>query len=296
MSIDRRRCLARLSLTMMAGALPGLAVADNKPPQRIVSVGGALTEMVYALDAQAALVGADTTSLYPEAALKLPRVGYARSLSAEGVLSLNPTLLIASEDAGPPQVIRQISGTGVEVAILPANHRFEGMLDRLQRVGQLTRRDDAAAALATHLRTEWHALQAGLVRRRTTPAQLPLRVLFVLSHTLGQAMVAGSETAAQSMIAYAGAVNAISGITGYKPLTPEAAIAARPDVILATEQGVQATGSIDALIALPGLRDTPAGRARRVVAMEAMWLLGFGPRLPSAVRRLDVALHVALPT
>jgi iron complex transport system substrate-binding protein len=93
------------------------------------------------------------------------------------------------------------------------------------------------------------------------------------------------------MLRYAGAVNVLGGVEGYKPLTPEAAIAAAPDVILVTEQGLQAAGGIDGLLEAPGLAQTPAGRARRVVALEALLLLGFGPRLPQAVAALANALH-----
>jgi iron complex transport system substrate-binding protein len=128
-------------------------------------------------------------------------------------------------------------------------------------------------------------LQAPATNRR------PPRVLFVLSHAMNQVRIAGRDTAADAMIRYAGATNALGEVAGFKPLTPEAAIAAAPDLILGTEQGLAAAGGIDGLLAAPGLAATPAGRARRVVALEAMFLLGFGPRLPQAVVQLAEALH-----
>jgi len=277
------------------GRLPAVQAAAPASPPRLVSVGGALTEMVYALDAQSLLVGVDTTSLFPAAARSLPSVGYARTLSAEGVLSLAPTRVMASEDAGPPAVLRQIVAAGVPVTVLPANHRFEGMLERLRRIGELTARQPQADALAQRLREDWAAAQAQVATHVAQRRGKPLRVLFVLSHAISQVMVAGTDTSAQAMLEYAGAVNALAGFTGFKPLTVEAVIAAQPDVILATDQGLQAAGGAAAIARLPGLADTAAGRAQRVASLEAMLLLGFGPRLPQAVRSLDNALLAVAP-
>ena len=291
----RRAWLIRASL-LAAAAGPGASAHAAAPAQRIVSIGSALTEMVFAIGAEPKLVGIDTTSLYPEAVRKLPNVGYARALSAEGVLALAPTQVIATEDAGPPAVLRQIGAAGVPVAILSANHRFEGVLERLQRVGELTARVPQAAALAQQLREDWARAQAAVAARAAgrTNTQAAARVLFVLSHSPSQVMVAGAGTSAEAMIEYAGAVNALSGFKGYKPLTPEAVIAARPDLILATDQGLQAAGGAAGMLRLPGLAQTPAGRPQRIVALEATWLLGFGPRLPAALQQLDAAIAAAL--
>lgn len=264
------------------------AQAQNQAPQRIVSVGGALTETLYALGAQADLVGVDTTSLHPGAARALPSVGYARSLSAEGVLSLRPTLVVATEDAGPPAVLRQLQAAGVPLAVLPGDHRIEGVLARTQRLAELSGRPDPGRALIAALQRDWQATQARVARLATHAP----RVLFVLSHSPGQTRVAGRETAADAMLRYAGAANALGGsFSGYKPLTPEGAIAAAPEVILATDQGLAAAGGVEGLLRLPGLAQTPAGRNRRVAAMDALLLLGFGPRLPQATAALAELLH-----
>jgi iron complex transport system substrate-binding protein len=258
--------------------------------RRIVSIGGALTETLYALGAQGDLVGADTTSLFPEAAQRLPSVGYARALSAEGVLSLRPTLVVASQEAGPPAVLRQIEAARVPLALLDADHRFEGVVARTQRLAELCGRVEPGRTLVADLQQRWAQVQDHLARRAASGKPAP-RVLFVLSHSMAQVRVSGSGTAADAMLRYAGAVNVLGGVEGYKPLTPEAAIAAAPEVILVTEQGLQAAGGIDGLLKAPGLVQTPAGRARRVVALEALLLLGFGPRLPQAVAALADALH-----
>lgn len=299
-SVARRIALKKMGAGALALAAPMqvlAAVSDAAKPmvkaRRIVSVGGALTEIVYALEAQGELVGVDTTSLYPAVAQQLPQVGYARTLSAEGVLSLAPTQLIATEEAGPQTVLRQVRDAGVPVAVLNANNRFEGLLERVKQVGQITGRADPAARLAQALQQQWDGA-LGKVRLRS---HAPVRVLFILAHAPNQVMVGGRETGADAMLAYAGAVNVMggpAGFAGYKPLTPEAVIAARPDIVLVTDQGLKASGGVDGILKLPGLGQTPAGRKHRIVSLEAMLLLGFGPRMPQALGELDAAFAKAM--
>ncbi|MCX7294243.1 hemin ABC transporter substrate-binding protein [Janthinobacterium sp.] len=299
-SVARRIALKKMGAGALALAAPMqvlAAVSDAGKPlvkaRRIVSVGGALTEIVYALDAQGELVGVDTTSLYPATAQKLPQVGYARTLSAEGVLSLAPTQLIATEEAGPQTVLRQVRDAGVPVAVLNADNKFEGLLDRVKQVGQITDRVEPAARLAHSLRQQWSGALAKVRQRQ----HAPVRVLFILAHAPNQVMVGGRETGADAMLAYAGAVNVMGGqggFAGYKPLTPEAVIAARPDIVLVTDQGLKASGGVDGILKLPGLAQTPAGRRHRIVSQEAMLLLGFGPRMPQALAELDAAFAQAM--
>jgi iron complex transport system substrate-binding protein len=281
---------ALLAAALLAGVLPGLRPGAAKAAdRRIVSVGGALTEMLFALGAESELVGVDTTSLFPAAAQRLPRVGYARSLSAEGLLSLRPTLVLAGAEAGPPTVLRQLEAARVPLAQVEIGHSVAGLLAALARVGALAGRTEAAAALSARLRADLDHAAARLAALRAG-GEAP-RVLFVLSHAMNQVRISGRGTAAHAMIEAAGARNAFAEVQGYKPLTPEAAIAAAPEVILATDQGLAAAGGVDGLLRAPGLAATPAGRARRVVAQDALLLLGWGPRLPQALVALAEALH-----
>ncbi|TDR73627.1 heme/hemin ABC transporter substrate-binding protein [Paludibacterium purpuratum] len=277
---SRRALLKRMAALGLGLAAPAAGAAVREQAPRLVCVGGALTEIVYALGAERQLVGVDTTSLFPPAARTLPSVGYARTLSAEGLLSLAPTAVLASEDAGPPMVLRQLAGAGVPVHVLAANHRFEGVLARIERTGQLTGRSAQAARLITQLQRDWQAPR---------PSRTNIRVLFILAAAPGQWLVAGQGTAADAMLAYAGASNALRGFDGYKPLSAEAVLAARPDALLLTEQGLAAAGGIDGVLRLPGIGQTPAGSQRRIVTQDALLLLGFGPRLPQAVERLATA-------
>jgi iron complex transport system substrate-binding protein len=289
----KRRDWCRQAAALAAWPAAG-AWAAGAVSQRIVSVGGAITETLFALGAQAEVVGVDTTSLHPAAATTLPNVGYARTLSAEGVLSLRPTLVLAGAEAGPPAVLRQIEAAGLRLRLLDADHRVDGLFSRTQRIAEAIGRDAAGRALVTTLQQQWAAtsvrVNAHAEATRRAGRSAP-RVLFVLAHGMAQLRVSGQGTAAAAMLQLAGASNVMSGFDGYRPLTPEAVIAAAPDIVLVTDQGVLEAGGIDGLLAMPGLGLTPAGRQRRVVAMDALLLLGFGPRLPQAVATLADGLH-----
>jgi iron complex transport system substrate-binding protein len=264
--------------------------AISSKAMRLISIGGALTEIIYLLKADTELVGVDTTSIYPTAATRLPNIGYARSLSSEGILALRPTQLIATEDAGPPIVLRQIVDAGIPLSILPSGHQFIDVINRVRTIGRLVHKTDAAEVLASRLLLQWSNTQKRVANSKLNST----RVLFILSQNPSQLMVGGEKTSAAAMIAYAGARNAISGLSGFKPLTPEAVIAANPDVLLLTDQGMKAVGGIGGVLRFPGISQTRAGKEQKVVSLEAMYLLGFGPRMPLAAAELNLLLQQAM--
>ncbi len=273
-----------MALGLVAAALPARAQT-----QRVVSVGSALTEIVYALGAEKMLVGVDTTSLYPAAARALPQVGYMRALSAEGVLSLKPTLVIATTAAGPATTLDQLKATGIEVLILPDHYDYESVVAKMELVGKLTGRTAEAQAMIAQGRADMASLAARLAAVPARP-----RVLFLLSMGGGAPQAAGTGTAADGIIKLAGGTNAVEGYAGYRPLTPEAVIASRADFVLVTRQTVEAMGGIEKILAQPALSQTPAGKAGRIVQFDTLLLLGFGPRTPEAATQLAVALHPEL--
>ncbi|WP_175749567.1 heme/hemin ABC transporter substrate-binding protein [Burkholderia pyrrocinia] len=295
----RRAVLASAAAGALAGALPGsvLAQAAQVAPKRVVVIGGALAETAFALGGAETpryrLVGADTTCTYPDAAKRLPKVGYQRALSAEGLLSLRPDLVLASAEAGPPNTIAQVKNAGVAVTTFDERHDVESVRAKITGVAQALDVRDAGAVLLQRFDRDWQAARDAVAVRAPGGTQPP-RVLFVLNHTGNQALVAGQRTAADAMIRYAGARNAMQGFDHYKPLTTEALAAAAPDVVLISDEGLAAVGGRAALLATPGFGATPAGRAQRVVSLDALFLLGFGPRLPLAVTTLHRRLSDAL--
>lgn len=272
---------------MRALALALLLALATAAQARVIAVGGAVTEIVFALGAGERLVATDSTSTWPDAARALPKVGYMRSLSAEGVLSLRPEQVLVTADAGPPAALAQLRAAGVKVTTLDATHTIEGLRRNVRAVAATLGVPERGEALDRRIADAWRETQSAV---SATPGKP--RVLFVLAHGgRAQTMVSGTGTAADAMIGLAGGVNPLGGVKGYKPLTAEGALGAAPDVILVTREGLEAFGGARELLAHPGLALTPAGKAGRVVSFDALYLLGFGPRTPEAVRELAGALH-----
>jgi iron complex transport system substrate-binding protein len=256
---------------------------------RIVAIGGSVTEIVYALGAADRLAGVDSTSVYPSEATRLPQIGYMRQIAAEGVLSLRPDLVISTTAAGPAATFDQLRAAGVPTLVLADDYDFESVLRKIDAIGRVLGRDAAAEALIAERRAEMAALGARLAQAAARPT-----VLSLLSVAQGPAQAAGRTTAADGIIRLAGGANAVSGYHGYRPLTAEGAVALAPDAIMVSVQTLTQLGGVDRLLDAASLSLTPAGKARRVFALDALLLLGFGPRTPEAARRLAAFLHPGL--
>ena len=268
--------------------VPTAGQAEEGPggTARIVTLGGAITEIVFALGAGERVVGVDASSSFPDAADRLPKVAYHRRLSAEGVLSLSPTLIIATTEAGPPEALRQIESAGVRLLVLPLEASVDGTVDMIEGIAQDLGARDTGAALIRNLKEDLARVESSIPRAGTRA-----RALFLYARGQGTLMVAGRDTGADTMIGLAGGANAVGGYSGYKPLTSEAAVAAAPDVILLMDSGLESVGGVQGLWRLPRLALTPAGKQGRVASMDGLLLLGFGPRLGEAVARLNRALY-----
>lgn len=276
----RRDVLRLLSASSLgAAAWPAFAQAPKLP--KLVTVSGAITEVVYLLGAEAQLVGTDTTSLFPAAARSTPKVGYMRQLSAEGLLSLKPDAIIATNEAGPSVVLDQVRSAGVKVELIDADHSWGEVQRKVQAVGRAAAKEAQARELQARFDAEWAQVQQ---RVGAAKGRKP-RVLFVLSHSASP-QVSGEKTAAHSIIGYAGGVNALGGFQGYRPMTAEAMASAAPDVILTSTLSIEAHGGVERFWERPELALTPAYKKRSLIAMDALLLLGFGPRLPAATGEL----------
>jgi iron complex transport system substrate-binding protein len=273
---------------MLAVATPVAAdacdgIAASGP---VISIGGDVTEIVYALGAGERVIAVDITSGYPKEARALPQVGYMRQLSAEPILSLSPSLILAIGDSGPPQVLDQLRAAGTCVALIPDEHSPVGIIRKVGAVAAALDREAEGDVLKRQLETEFAALQASLSAIKDRP-----RVLFLFSVGEGAPMVGGRKTSADAIIDLAGGRNAIESFEDFKPASSEGIIAAAPDVVLVTELTLEKLGGVEGLLQRADIAETPAGKAKRVVAMESLLLLGFGPRTPQAIRDLATALH-----
>jgi iron complex transport system substrate-binding protein len=295
-----RPAVAFLAAALAASAAPAeprrivdgadrmVAVADTS---RVVSVGGAATEILYALGLEDRIVAVDVTSRYPAEALEeKPSVGYIRSLSAEGVLSVDPSLVLAEADAGPPETVELLSAASVPLVLLPEARSAEHILASIRLVGEVMGVPAEGEKLAQAVAKDFAALEAELAE-----AAVPVRTLFLFSLKDGRILAAGRDTSADAMLMIAGAENVFADFTGYKPVSAEAVLAAAPDAIVTLSGTGEGPGvAVEDIVADRVLSTTPAVRAGRLIALDAAYLLGFGPRTAHAAHDLAQALHPEL--
>lgn len=267
--------VAALSLAMLTAAN---AVATER---RVVSVGGGLTEIIFAIGAAETLVADDTTSDFPAEAQHLPKVGYMRSLSAEGIIAMKPDLLITTREAGPKTVLKQLDSAGIERLELPPARSVDDLKADITKISAALGKAQEGDRLISKIDAQLRDLDEEKAKISVKP-----KVMFILSTGAGAPMVAGSGTAADSMITLSGLENVAHTFHGYKPLTPEAAAELKPQVIVVGSTTLEQSGGIEGVLATPGLAMTPAGTNKRIVAMDTMLLLGFGPRTVEAAQQL----------
>lgn len=274
-----------LAVAIAAAAAP-LSAQENYDTSRVVTIGGSLTEIIYALGEEERLVARDTTSVYPQAALALPDVGYIRQLSPEGVLSVNPTLIIALEGSGPPDAVDVLRKASIPLIDVPDAHDRNAVLEKIRIVGEVLGVEDKAKVLADKADAEMKAVEAEVAKIAERK-----KVLFVLSLQGGRILSSGTGTAANGIITLAGGDNVITEFTGYKQLTDEAVIAAAPDVVLVMDRGGDHATRVADLLAHPAIATTPAARDERIISIDGSYMLGFGPRTASAMRELTAAIY-----
>jgi iron complex transport system substrate-binding protein len=257
---------------------------------RIVSLGGSITEIVFALGLGANVVGVDGSSHVPAQVEKLPKVGAMfRAIPAEGVLALRPTVVIGTADVGPASAVEQIKSAGVTVTLVPVAESVDGALAKIRAVATALGESKKGEALATSVAADVAKARALAASATSSP-----KALFIYARGGGTLLVSGTASPADAMITLANGRNAITDFKGFKPLTAEAVIAAAPDVIVIPTHGLESIGGVDGLLKLPGIALTPAGKNKHVVAMDDELLLGFGPRVGQGIRTLAIGMHPEL--
>jgi len=275
------------SLLTTSPLFTGLSLAEETA-KRIVSIGGSVTEIIYALGEQDRLIARDSTSLFPEPATKLPDVGYIRRLSPEGVLSVDPDLILTLEGAGPPEAVQVLKTAKVKFSSIPETYDADGITGKIEAVGKALQTPQKAHALAEKVTAQLNDLNA-----LTASIATKKKVLFVLSTNSGKILVSGANTAASGIIELAGGTNAINDFTGYKTLSDEAIITAAPEVILMMNRLGNHSSNENAVFKHPAIALTPAAKTKSVIKMDGLYLLGFGPRTAAAAGDLAKALYGA---
>ncbi len=250
---------------------------------RIVSLNGALSEIIYELGYESNLVATDITSNYPESVNELPKVGHNRNIQAEGILAQNPDVVVGIQKELNPKVIEQIKASGVKVVLFNQEHSIEGTKKLIQGVKDSLNLDIKNDSLNLLIDESINKLEA---------FEHSPKVLFIYARGAGTILVAGKKTQMDKMISIAGGENAVNNFESFKPLTAEAIVTANPDVILMFTTGAQSLNGV--FDNVPGILQTNAGKNKRIITMDGQYLAGFGPRVGKAALELNEKLSEIL--
>ena len=277
---------------LCVGLLVSHQAAAADLPQRWVSAGGSLSEWVSALDGESKLVGVDTTSQHPQTLKALPSIGYQRSLSAEGILSLRPDILIGTEEMGPPPVLAQVKAAKVQVELFSAQPDLPTLEKNVTHLGRLLGAEEQATQLL-----QSYQQQLDAQKTRVTDAQSRQKapgVLLLLGHAGGKPLIAGKDTAADWLLQQAGGRN-LATHTGYKPFSVESLASLDPEVLVFSDRALTGEAAKTALFKEnPILNASRAAKAGRVLELDPTLLVGgLGPRLPAALKTLSDGFYPA---
>ena len=253
-------------------------------PSRIAVAGGSVAEIIYLLGEEDKIIAADRTSNYPPEALELPSIGYVRALSTEGVLSLEPTLILGEDDTGPPVVIEQLEKVGVDVAIVPERTDADGIIEKIVCIaGLIDAPEESLKAALADLQEDYEFLKANAFDSDS-------RVAVLLSLQDGVPTAGGSGTSADGVMKMAGLNNVFGSFDGWKPVASESMVEKNPEFIFMPSRSVAMNGGIEQILANPIIALTDAGKNGNIYEVDGMALLGFGPRTLSVAK--DLALRV----
>lgn len=269
----------------------GDGVVEVTDVSRIIALNGDVNEIIYALGLGDNIIANDITSYYPAEAAKKQKIGYGRQLSAEGILALKPTLIIGNQDAGPPSTLAQLRSAGATVVIIPAGDSVYDSAKKIRLVGEALGLSGAGNALADKT---YAAIKAVQKKWLATTNRWEPRAVFLYIRGPRTLLLGGSGTRAAAMFEGAGVTDGAAfsaGVQGYVPITSEALVVAKPDVIVVLTEGLKSVGGIEGVLKIPGVSLTPAGQNKRIVDFDDLELLELGPRTPQALEGLIAALY-----
>ena len=270
-----------LSFVLWNMSTMACSLSTNPPAkERIVSLNGAITEIICALGKQNEIVGVDVTSTFPSD-LKAQDLGHVRSISIESLLALKPTLILATEKDVNPELTKRLKASGIKTCIIKQDFSINGTQKMIQDVA------DALQIQKTQFLSQ--KINTDLSKLKSMKSQP--KILFIYARGAGTLMVAGQKTPVEAMMQLAGGKNAVQGFEDYKPLTPEALITANPDEILFFDKGLQSLGGVEGALKIEGIKQKTAGKNRKIISLDGALLSGFGPRVGEAVVQLNQLIH-----
>jgi iron complex transport system substrate-binding protein len=266
---------------------------DQNPPQRIVCIGQAYNEMIYALGAQTNLVAVDYSSTYPPEIKNLPTVGYHRALSAEGILSLKPTLIINDDNIGPDNVVRQLQALKIPMKSFQAkDDSIQGTKALLREMGAFFHKEQRAEELCARIDSQMAAAALEIKKYKNAPHVAIIHFgrasnVYLLVGNGG----GGDAGTAGKMVELAGGQLAINTPGMQRMVSPEIIAKSNPQVILMTEYGFDRLGSAERAKTLPGVAETDAARHNRLYRVPEHELMYFGPDAGENIIQLAKTIH-----
>ena len=291
MLYKRNQLWHALSLTLLFASC-GNRFGDkgnNKQGLRIVSVSKQLTEIIFAVGGDTALVGVDISSTWPPAAKKITAVGYHRALNPEGIISLNPTAVWNDGNWGPPPTIAQLKKVGIPLRQFDGGATIDSTKQLIRQVAAEFHNPQAGDSICDQLDRD---LARADSLRKTYASQPPLKVLVIhFGQAANQYFVLNHRGTQQQMLEWAGAVNVADTAQKWKNLSAEVIAKSQPDVILATDYGFDLQGSLEKFKQLPGVALSPAAKNNRIYRIEEHDLVYLGPRTGQNVYNLIQLIH-----
>lgn len=248
-------------------------IADD--PSRIVSIGSSITEIIYFLNSQDQIIAIDITSNFPEDAKKFPSVGYIRNLSAEGLLSTNPSIIISEDDIGPKNIIKQIQDTKTELRIIPEEQTLNGIIQKIQCVGNIIgQQKEAEEKISSEINPVINKIKE--IKKEKDLSNI--KIMMILSTEGNSTVVAGANTSGDSFIKMLGATNIFESINGWKAVTAETILLKNPDYIIIPEKDLHKQSNVNTIRENVILKETNAGKNNGYIIKDGMAILGYGPR------------------
>ena len=267
--------------------MTGLCAVQNAVAQkRIITLSSALSETVYALGKGGNIVAVDVTSEYPTAIKQKPRASRDRTFSLEGLLAFKPDLILTPPNQLAQTAESRLKQMGVKVVTIDQEYSIKGAERFMKEVGNAIGASKEATALAKELVTKIRQVQATLKTGIKKP-----KVLFIYARGVGLMSVAGKGRHIDAIITLTGGRNAVQEFYDFKPYSTEALIKANPDVLLLFDFGTSSLGGTNAILNMPGVSLTNAGKNKRVVSMDGPLLINFSTRLPQAMKELNGELY-----
>ncbi|OJT23521.1 hemin ABC transporter substrate-binding protein [Archangium sp. Cb G35] len=260
---------------------------DIAPPKRVVAVNSSLVEILFGLGKGETIVGTDIGGTWPPEQAKITKVGHPYHPSLEGIISLKPELVLATEENLTPATAGQLRSAGIPVLVLENSSKdgIDGLKRRIGIVARLLNVQDAGKRMIQELDKQRSELDKKIAALGKKP-----RILFLYAHGPGEAFVYGKDTGVHVLIELAGGQNAADFTSGTKTLTAEGLVLASPDAILMMNRGLEAVGGVDGALKLPGVALTPAGKNRKIITVDdtIRWV---GPRFPQFADTIFKAIH-----